>query len=351
MSKLDECPEIADMARDLKLDHRRPLDAIVGYCTSRIEAWVRKAGGADTLDEVEEIVCRNLGLTLVEVWSDEQVEQVSQKYVALGEFVFAFLPQELSEDKFATVVRRENALPKAPDRYVAVIDCRGSKSARRFFTRWHEIAHILTEVVQPELPFQRFRSSSEADPVERLMDHIAGEVGFYDPIFRPALAAEIKADGRLTFEAVERVRTAICPSASYQATLIACSNRAPTPVINLNAAKGYKKSEETQIGSRQMGLFPRPAPVAKLRVQRSVPNVAAKKAGFAVHPNMQIPERSIISKHFEDTVDLDTSLAVAGVEEFSNWRCSNGTVCGHGKIYVEARKVSGTVMALLQPKG
>ncbi|HJZ56574.1 MAG TPA: hypothetical protein VKE74_16530, partial [Gemmataceae bacterium] len=50
---------------------------------------------------------------------------------------------------YGALVKRKNAGPDAPDRYVAVIDCRGNKLARRFFTRWHEIAHRLTTALWP----------------------------------------------------------------------------------------------------------------------------------------------------------------------------------------------------------
>jgi cobalamin biosynthesis protein CbiG len=97
-------------------------------------------------------------------------------------------------------------------------------------------------------------------------------------------------------------------------------------------------------------MFARPAPEAKLRAARSIPNAAAKNAGFRVHPNMQIPEGSLVFKHFEDSADAENSLAVSGVENFSTWRSSDGKVCGHGKIFVEARKTAGTFIAILQPQ-
>jgi hypothetical protein len=66
------------------------------------------------------------------------------------------------------------------------------------------------------------------------MDEITGEIGFYDPIFRPALL-----DYReLTFDTVERIRTQLCPHASFQATLIACTARLPWPAIYLEAGLG-----------------------------------------------------------------------------------------------------------------
>jgi hypothetical protein len=337
------------MALALRLDGRRPVEAIIRYCRARIVAWVNKAGGARSIAQVQNIICQNLDLVLEEVWSDKDVEDVSQKYLALGEKVFASLSMQLGQDTFATVMRREHAAPKARDRYVAVIDCRGKKAARRFFTRWHEIAHILTLVTQLELPFQRFRSRAHADPVERLMDVIAGEVGFYEPVFEPALAAELQQNGLLSFDGVERVRSTVCSEASFQATLIACVKRASTPIIQLEAAMRYKKCEEVELASGQLSMFSSPKPSAKLRAYPAVPNAAAKKCAFLIHPNMQIPEPSLISDHYKHTLDIETSVGVSGIESFSLWKCSDGTTCGNGQIHVQVRKLAGTLLAVVQP--
>ena len=351
MVNLGTSPEVISMALSLKLDAQHPVDAIVSYCKGKMLAWVKKAGGAHCIAQVQEIVCQNLGLVLEEVRSDEGVETLAQKYMGLGEKVFASLSMQLDQDTFATVMRRAPTGPKAHDRYVAVIDCRGKKAARRFFTRWHEIAHLLTLVTQRELPFQRFRSSKDkdADPEERLMDIIAGEVGFYDPIFKPALAAELEQNGFLSFDGVERIRCSVCPDASFQATLIACAKRAPTPIIQLEAAMGHKKCEEAEIASGQLSMFGIPKPEAKLRAYRAVPNAAAKMAGFFIFPNMQIPEDSIISAHYRDTLGVEASLGISGTESFSLWESSDGAVCGDGQIHVEVRKLAGTTFALVQP--
>ena len=62
-------------------------------------------------------------------------------------------------------MKRKNVADDAPDRFVAVIDCRGSKLARRFFTRWHEIAHRLTTHADQGATEPAYRS--EQDPIER----------------------------------------------------------------------------------------------------------------------------------------------------------------------------------------
>src|SRR5581483_6581709 len=143
----------------------------------------------------------------------------------------------------------------------------------RFFTRWHEIAHLLTLQGQLELPLHRSRK--DESPTERLMDVLAAEVGFYDPIFRPILQRETKKDETLTFETVERIRTAFATDASFHATLNACVKRLDSPMLVVEVGLGLKKDEERQLESRQTVLFAAPTPQPKLRVLRVAANAPA----------------------------------------------------------------------------
>jgi hypothetical protein len=204
---------------------------------------VRDAGPIRTVKQLEALVCEKLQLVFEEVWSDEDLDAVIRKYVALGEQVFASLRIQLDESTFGVTVVRHHTTANARDRYVAVIDCRGAKEARRFFTRWHEIAHLLTDAIHP-LSWVH-RSTAETSPIERLMDEIAGEVAFYEPIVRPVLVE----NGVLSFNVVERIRKRCCPDASFQATLIACTRRLSRPAIYLEAGMGYKKHEEAELCS------------------------------------------------------------------------------------------------------
>ena len=75
-----------------------------------------------------------------------------------GEKIFATLEQELSEDVFAITYRRNNGEYWERE-FVSVIDSRGSKASRVYFTKWHELAHLLTLIDQLRL-FEPFKSQS-----------------------------------------------------------------------------------------------------------------------------------------------------------------------------------------------
>jgi len=124
----------------------------------------------------------------------------------------------------------------------------GPRLIGRFFTAvWHEVARLLALPPQERYPVNR--SSLRRCPVEQLMDKIAGELGFFNPIFRPALSSHLGMDKALTFDVVEAIRQRFCPIASFQANLIACVRRVDQPAIYLEAGMGYKVDELKEITS------------------------------------------------------------------------------------------------------
>lgn len=351
MRKLDEEPDVISMALALKLDPQLgSVTEILRFCRDKIAKIAAKAGRLASLDELQSAVCAQLCVVFEEIWSDEDLTKVVKKYVALGEFVFADLPNQLDHDTYASLIERELVKAGASDRYIAVIDCRGEKAARRYFTRWHEIAHVITFVKQLELPFIRHRSQiTRVDPVERLMDTIAGDVGFFDPLFMPALNDELARARFLTFEGVQRVRDQMCPTASFQATLIACTTRSPLPTIVVEAKMAYKKSEEREVRSTQMHMFGASAPKPKLRAVEAMQNPAARSSGFIIHRNMTIPGASFIAKHFEQAGQEELAAELlSGNEDLSIWRHSDGKAVGFGPIHIESRRIGGKMTAIVQ---
>jgi hypothetical protein len=119
---------------------------------------------------------------------------------------------------------------------VAVIDARtefsDEKFARRYFTKWHEIAHRMTTHCFPADPIFR----SDEDPIETLMDAIASELAFYEPFLEPALQEVLANANWLTFEMIESIIERVFPEASFQATLFASMRVLPTPMVYLEIA-------------------------------------------------------------------------------------------------------------------
>lgn len=262
-----------------------------------------------------------------------------------GDGVFASLPQQLDEGTYGTLMRRSVG-PEARDRFVAVIDCRGEKSLRRSFSRWHEIAHALTLGPQVQLEFPFHRSTDKKPPKERLMDQIAAIVGFWSPLFRPLLLEELCGNGRLCFEVVERVRQRFTDKASFQATLIACVREAPLPVIYLEAKYGLKKHEQRFVESGQGVLFGGVLPEPKLRVPIVIANAEARKAELEMHQNMEVPAGPLIASLFNPEGAAEDN-EVKGMENLSLWMHSDGTTLADRNVCLEARLFKGEAFGLV----
>ena len=175
------------------------------------------------------------------------------------------------------------------------------------------------------------------------MDVVAGEIGFYPPLFEPLVRREIKESKGLTFLTVEEVRQQFCPNASFHSTLIACARLHRQPTICLEAGMCLKNEEQQRVNSKQVELFAQKAPEAKLRILSAVPNEAARAHGLVIHYHMAVPESSVVSRAFHSFVGTD----IRGAENLIIWRHSDGVALRSSAVTIEARRVGDTVIGLL----
>ncbi len=344
MTRWDQAPEILSLAEELGVSDAAPVDGILEYCRGRIDGWVAEVGGVTNIDALESLVTQRLQMVFEEIRSDEDWDRLKEVYArGKKEFVFGGIRTKFDDDHnltYGALVERRNAGPSDPDRFVAVIDCRGSKLARRFFTRWHEIAHRLTTHADMSEPVYR----SEHDPIERMMDEIAGHVGFFAPIFDPAYQQASQGKRHLSFGTVESVIAEAFPAASFQATLFACTRRLTTPVVYLEAALSHKKEVKRRMATPS--LFGDDPPPGELRAVKVIPNNAAQEDGFFIPTNMRIPVGSVIHGLFDANRQTDDD----GQECLSQWE-SQGKSLPKRAIVVEGRKVGDRVIAIVQPVG
>jgi hypothetical protein len=345
MSRLEHAPEIAGLAADLDLaGAAHPVEAILRHCRSRIDRWVAEARGVTTIGQLEALVTQRLQMVFEEVRSDADFARITDKYArGKKDFVFAAMRTKFDvadNPTFGALVKRKNVPDDAPDRFVAVIDCRGGKLARRFFTRWHEIAHRLTTHADQGAEEPAYRS--EHDPIERMMDEIAGHVGFYGPFFEPAFVAAHTGKALLTFDTVKSVLDGGFPEASFQATLNACAKRLPTPVLHLEAAMAHKKEVRRRLATPS--LFGDGPPPGELRAVKVIPNEAAQQDGFMIPTNMRVPAASVIRRRFMDEAADDGAC-----NEDLCWWESQGKKQPGRAVAVEARRVADRVIAIVQP--
>ena len=331
MTRLDQSPEIMKLARELGVDDAAPVENILNHCSRRIDGWVVEAGGVTNIDDLESLVTQRLQMVFEEIRIDDDWDRLKEVYArGKKEFVFAGMRTKFDEDDnltYGALLQRKHATAECPDRFVAVIDCRGSKLARRFFTRWHEIAHRLTTHADMQEPVYR----SEHDPIERLMDEIAGHVGFYEPIFHPAYRRASQGKPHLKFGTVETIINGAFPAASFQATLFACLRRLQTPVVYLEAAMAHKKDRQ-KVGP------------GELRAVKVIQNKAAQQERFTIPMNLRVPASSVVHRLF----DAEPLTDGDGHEDLSQWE-TQGRHLESCAVVVEARKVPDRVFAIVQP--
>jgi hypothetical protein len=314
-----------------------PVREIVRFCEKRVRRFLRDFPDCATLSHLLEIAASKLGTKFEEINSDDDLDEVRGRYLRQGEKAFASLHEELPAQVFGITFRRTNRkaweLP-----FVSVIDCRGEKRYRSYYTKWHELGHLLILTDQMRLTFRRTHFGLEdKDPEEALVDVIAGAFGFLPDLVQPL------ATGTPSFDRIEGIRMKLCPEASQQASLIGIAKAWPTPCLLLQAQLGLKRGERRELA--QGGFDFQEGPREVLRAIQVTPNDAARAANFVIFPNMRIPLRSVINRVFSGE-----AADAQAVENLSWWESSDGSQLPSVTVLVHARSGWDGVQALLTPQ-
>ncbi|MBA2335594.1 MAG: hypothetical protein H0V90_11755 [Blastocatellia bacterium] len=308
-----------------------PTEAILGYCDGQIRAILKEVGPCGTLAELLDWVANKVETTFRMIYTDRDLADVKAEFIEKGEAAFVKLESDLGPEVFGITYRRLKRERWEPQ-FVSVIDCRGEKAPRSYFTKWHEIAHLLTLTSQTRLVFRRTHSEiSSSDPEEGLMDTIAGRFGYYGPIFHPGISDEI------SFSEIERLRNQLCPESSQLASIINFIKYWPTPCLHVRAELGWNNREKRFLDQGSFSFVERPEPV--LRLVKVTPNDAARKPRSPLFKNMRVPASSLLHRIFIEQIDYQE-----GTESLSGW-----TERSNATIKIKARLTGDGVEALLIP--
>ena len=338
MASLNRSYRILTLAADLGVKPSAdPVRGILAYCEKRVRRILRDFPDSHTLTELMEILASKLGTKFEVIKSDDELLEVRDRYTRLGERGFATLPDDLGEDVFGITFRRIAKRPwELP--FVSLIDCRGDKVFRAYYTKWHELGHLLILTNQMRLSFRRTHVVHDhKDPEEMMVDIIAGTFGYFKDIVRPV------AKGTLSWENIEAVRTRLCPESSQQAAVIGIVKSWPVPALLLRAMLALKRGEKRQLDQGTLNFADSPVPI--LRAVQVTPNDTARHSDLVILPNMRVPERSIIHRVFAEGVH-----EAQAEEDLEWWESSGGTRLPSLKIHVLARRQWNAVQALITPK-
>jgi hypothetical protein len=334
--------ELVAAAKRLGLPARGDLErSLIDHATETIRTWIAAHGKPKDLSDLLEGVATSFSVEIVEIHDDNDMAALLTRIEPKREPVLARVATELDDSTDAVILQRQNRADwEMP--YLAVINCRGWHRSRRYFSKWHEVIHLLLDGKQLRFAFRK-RAAKRKHPEEVLVDKIAGELAFHPDLFGSVLESELKATGRLTFDGVERVRAEIAPDASGESTLYACVRYCPEPTFFLQAKLGYKNSERRQLDDLLSGLDDATLPEPKLRVRSSSANGPASRSGIRFHENMQVPEASLVWAAFTGPGDR-----ADGQEPLEIWQTSNGGPIGRGHLGVEALRRGDEVWCLVR---
>src|SRR5260370_9679920 len=186
-SKLSHNLTIRTLAADLGLrPSEAPVSEIIRYCHNQVKQFLADLPSCcSNPAELLELVANKLRTEFREVHSDQGLESVRKEFLDKKEAGFITLHKELDGHVLGITLKRLN--PKPWDlSYVSVIDCRGENLRRAYFTKWHELVHLLFLTDQSRLVFRRTHTAEQRkSPEEALVDVVAGTLAFYADLGRP----------------------------------------------------------------------------------------------------------------------------------------------------------------------
>jgi hypothetical protein len=349
MGQLAAEPKVVKLAKDLGLDWRGDcLGTIREHALSQVERIMRDSPiPIDSLDALRWIVADKFRVKLEFLRENDDIDRIVSEYPDFHHLLRQRLIHEFVNGSTEGITLERYEWDPRIFRYLAVVDARGDRATRAYFTAWHEIAHLLLHPEQ--LPFPGFRRTPavkerEKDPIESVVDHVAGRVAFYPPFFRPALERAMTANGGLTFAALDAAREAAAPTASLFATAMGSIQLVDTPSLLVTAEMALKAEERRfSRGPQQAFDFATVSVQEKLRVTTVVPNDLASDSSLAIRRNMRIPTESVLAQAHVSISDV----SLTADENQSAWETTRGGPLARMPLRVHAVRRGRFVYGLI----
>jgi hypothetical protein len=350
MPSLSRDPRLLQLALDLGIPSQGDVVAqIVEYALGRVEEITSRCSvEISTLEALKEVLAEGLSVNLRYVWKNEDFQTIADEFRGSYLGLAHILKQEFAGgDTEGLLLYNSDAAPWER-RYVAVIDGRGQQAVRANYTSWHELAHLLiaaTTDVSGYIVHSSSASQSQKDPVEHLVDLVAGRIAFYEPIFRPAFMS-VLGSSRLNFSIMERIRFLCAPEASLYSLAFACVRLVDDPTLLLKVECISPKNRQLQTLSR-LPLSPefRTAVMnPAYRVVHCYRNDAARSVRLEISKGLQVPDGSAISLVHKQRTEGELTV----LENQCWWESDTGPLAPCPLIVRAVRK-GDYVYALVSP--
>ena len=146
--------QITRLASDLRLRQEEdPVTTILTFCHRRINDIFREFR-CTTLSGLMSATAAKLDTLFIEIHDNANLARVRVSYLDRGELIFATLAEQLGPHVYAITFKLTQRR-EGDRRFVSIIDCRGDKAWRKYFSKWHELAHLFTLTPQARLKFCR----------------------------------------------------------------------------------------------------------------------------------------------------------------------------------------------------
>ncbi len=335
---LADKPEVLALAQDLGLKPGdNPVQDILRHVRKNVRAFLKDVP-CERLSDLLRVVATKVDTLIIEVHNENDLRKIREQYIADREFSFAEIESEFADPHTFGITYRLQTPKPGQRKFVSVIDCRGDKGWRAYFTKWHELAHLLALTPQQRLKFYRTHASDhDKDPEESVMDAIAGNIGFFDEIVRK------HAKRPISFDAISQLKARLCPEASGQASLLGFFHSWPKPCLLIDAKLARKKRDAERLAAGFVRI--EDAPAAVLRAVRVAANEAARAQDFFIPENMRVPENSVVAHMLDgDQAEMEAQ------ENLSWWTSSDGGRLPATPIRVVARRTGTGVQALIEAR-
>jgi hypothetical protein len=323
--QIDTDPGVHAVARGLGIKQDRDLGtAINDVAVGRVEAMLLELQyEPNTLDELRELVHHHTGLHVVRISSDEDLRAAQEEYAEDLRGLPKQLSFEFATNTEALVVRRRTKDERSNRRFLALVDARGERENRAWFGDWHETTHTMVPEPGNSVAFRR-TSRERPEPVEQVIDKVAASLGFWAPLVKPALLANV-ASGVDLLKAFDVTRLELAPAASREASFRAFANLLPRPILVLWVDYDCRAADRRPGGNPSRSLA--------LRAKTVIRNGAADAIGMNIPNNYRIPADSVITQASRGS----WATVRAEADDLGRWRDSTGRALARCPVKITAR--------------
>ncbi len=270
-------------------------------------------------------IAESFQVKVEELRNDQDLETFESRYLKQKkEIGFTQVRKEIHKPNIdAWLFQRMHAASDDNDRWVAVLNLTHTEY-RAYWNRFHEFAHRIAEPPQLVLPYRR-DEIIRTNPIERLMDKIAGNLAFYPDLLRHHLRGSIK--NNLTFDIVNSIRENFAPTASLLSTANGIVKFCTHPTLIF-------------IAEMRMKMDNRPETLA-LRVIPQARNQAASESNLCLFKNMRVPLESCVYNTFQ------TGNTCFDIENAKIWRTSDGKSLPDYNVFISAIRLDNRIYGII----